>query len=231
MKISFIIPFKSDQGQRERLFKWISKYYLHHFPTSEICTGTCTTFPFSKAEAVNHAARKAKNDIFVIMDADILINPKIIMKSINSLNKYAWIIPYTKVMDLDKKSTFSLINHDPSSFLFKEMKPASSRKSNGGIYIMNRKTFQSVRGFDERFIGWGGEDDAFYAAVCCMEGNPLRMDEEVYHLWHPPSQADQNPYYQKNYTLATRYFKAINNKNKMKEILKESDYFKQKKSK
>ncbi len=50
---------------------------------------------------------------------------------------------------------------------------------------MSRNTFIVAGGFDERFIGWGGDDDAFVHALETLCGNYIKLGREVFHLWHP----------------------------------------------
>jgi predicted glycosyltransferase involved in capsule biosynthesis len=47
-----------------------------------------------------------------------------------------------------------------------------------------RNIFEQVGGFDEKFVGWGGEDNAFWHSCKIVSGEPLRIDGFVYHLWH-----------------------------------------------
>ncbi|MFK4998906.1 galactosyltransferase-related protein [Bacillus sp. N9] len=54
----------------------------------------------------------------------------------------------------------------------------------GGINVVPRKHFETVGGFDERFVGWGGEDDAFAASLNTLCGYVKRLDATIYHLWH-----------------------------------------------
>ena len=55
----------------------------------------------------------------------------------------------------------------------------------GGVNILPRQHFERVAGFDERFQGWGGEDDAFAFSLNHLFGLPFRIDATIFHLWHP----------------------------------------------
>src|ERR1035437_8821162 len=53
------------------------------------------------------------------------------------------------------------------------------------IQIMPREAFITVGGMDERFRGWGGEDQAFLLALNILWGPYRNSPNNVYHLWHP----------------------------------------------
>ena len=56
-------------------------------------------------------------------------------------------------------------------------------------------------GWDERFIGWGGEDDALTYKVQRKRISTLELDEvPALHLWHPRPQAQTlgQPHYAAN---------------------------------
>ncbi len=44
--------------------------------------------------------------------------------------------------------------------------------------------YRTAGGFDPRFVGWGGEDLAFAAALRTIVGEPTRLEASVWHLHH-----------------------------------------------
>lgn len=56
----------------------------------------------------------------------------------------------------------------------------------GGVTLCSADLFHSMNGFDQqRFLGWGGEDDDFYNR-CYVKGLTTRIDSNLLHLHHPP---------------------------------------------
>jgi predicted glycosyltransferase involved in capsule biosynthesis len=90
------------------------------------------------------------------------------------------------------------------------------------VVIVPRDLYEEVGGYDERFVGWGWEDLAFFWACATMAGYD-RVGGAVYHLWHPQSRADtyESPHYRANEELGHRYMEAKWNQTKMRSLLTE----------
>jgi predicted glycosyltransferase involved in capsule biosynthesis len=54
-----------------------------------------------------------------------------------------------------------------------------------GLLVLSREAWEKVGGYDEAFIGWGYEDNAFQASLDRRVGHFDRVDGFVVHLWHP----------------------------------------------
>jgi predicted glycosyltransferase involved in capsule biosynthesis len=187
--LSILIPFNSEIGPRKEAFHWVKRFYETTMPEAEICIGECKSETFSKSQAVNDAAEKATRDIFVIADADIIYDPSLISQSIKLLENHAWVIPYRTVFNLDQETTNQLLNVEPDWPILPTSYTGKQRPQSGwgGINIVPRKHFERVAGFDERFFGWGGEDDAFAFSLNHLCGFVERIDATIFHLWHPPA--------------------------------------------
>lgn len=125
------------------------------------------------------------------------------------------IVPFRMFVDLDVYRTRELLLTEPKWPLSIDV---SDQKRNGmyemfagKINVMKRKTFEKTGGFDERFLGWGGEDDAFVRAVVTLHGPMKKLPHTIYHLWHPPMNYQQNPHGKKNWELLSKYRKAQGN--------------------
>ncbi|MGM0904665.1 MAG: galactosyltransferase-related protein [Bacillota bacterium] len=220
--ISILIPFRSDNGPREYAFQWVLKFYQKVLPDAEICIDGCDTHLFSKSQAVNNAAKKATGNTFVIADADMIYNPQCIELSIPLLKNAGWVIPYTQVLDLSKKSTQNLLATEPNWPINMKLEfTKRTPRTIGGLNIVSRKNFEAIGGWDERFVGWGGADDAFCFAMDTLCGKHKRLEMQMLHLWHEPLKAKGNPNYQSNYSIMKRYHKAYGNIRLMEQIIRE----------
>lgn len=189
--ISVLVPYKPANEYREKNWSWIKRRYEAIMPNAEICIGSDDNEPFSRSIAINNAAKKSTKDIFIIADADIAFNINQIKEALEALNRSPWVIPYSGIRYLDLEKTNELYKKSPSIILkdddFKECPKVNDIKGYkliGGISVVSRKNFEKVGGFDERFIGWCGEDDAFQKALDAVCGQYFRLDTTMWHLYH-----------------------------------------------
>lgn len=101
------------------------------------------------------------------------------LESIKSGEFTRWAVPeeQSKLRAMHAKAIiYGLIGH------------ATKPSFRSGDFSISRDDFERVNGFDERFCGWGCEDDDFGRRLRTAGG---RLDSVlhrtcVYHLWHPP---------------------------------------------
>ncbi|MBM7653825.1 glycosyltransferase [Neobacillus cucumis] len=224
--VSILIPYKPDNGIRDINLNWIKKYYKKFFPHAEICVGISTDELFNRSRAINLAAQQATRNIFVIADGDIFYEPNVIKDSINHLKAAPWVIPFKKIVRISEKNSRSLIKADPTWPLEVtdfEIHYPSEFSHVGGLNIITRDHFMAVGGFDERFKGWGGEDDAFSCAVNTMCGQYKRLNHTIYHLWHPAFAYNSNPNGNNNLMIRELYYQANNDMDKMNQVISGSE--------
>ena len=190
--VSVLIPYKESNEYREKNLSWIKSRYETIMPNAEICIGYYNEEPFSKSAAINNAAKKATRDIFIIADADIAFNIDKIKNAIESLNFSPWLIPYRSLTYIDLEKTNELCKRNPDIRLndadfqgCSKIDIINGYQLIGGINIVPRKYFEKVGGFDERFRGWGGEDDAFQRALDYLCGQHSRLEMTMWHFYHP----------------------------------------------
>ncbi|WP_227937344.1 glycosyltransferase family 2 protein [Alkalihalobacillus deserti] len=224
--VSIIIPFQTDHGPRAEAFEWVKKYYSNVFPEAELCLGIIDESHMNKAKAVNQAVKQATRDLLVIADADVVYDPKIIVESIKLLKKAPWVVPFTELYDVPQQETRKILTKKAKWPI--AIKPKNCHKINwlyegfaGKLIVIPRKHFEAVNGFDERFIGWGGEDDAFSHAVNTICGEFVNLKAKLFHLWHPPAYWTTNPNADENGQLLNRYIAASGNKTEMHQLIQE----------
>tara|TARA_Y100000310_G_C20663127_1_gene805912 strand:- start:2025 stop:2384 length:360 start_codon:yes stop_codon:yes gene_type:complete len=69
----------------------------------------------------------------------------------------------------------------------------------GGGFLCDSELFRRLKGFDESYICWGGEDSQFFdrAARICKILRPSKKVITI-HLWHEPFDKDKHIYEQRN---------------------------------
>ncbi len=225
-RVSVLIPYQSDgNGPRDCALEWVLGYYAKSMPEIELCIGEIsgTEEPFSRSKAINRAYTQATKDIIVIADSDIAYDPYLLKESIALVNSRQWVIPFSRILRLSEDIT-GLVLQQASEWplSIKIDMPAEQASSFvGGFNVLGREAYETVRGYDERFIGWGGEDEAFAYALDTLIGQHVRLDGEMVHLWHPFVGPSGNPNYDSNYALDQRYQKARGHMSAMLNLIHE----------
>ncbi|MFI8686184.1 galactosyltransferase-related protein [Rossellomorea sp. NPDC077527] len=223
INFSIIIPFHSKDPYRQKALSVVMNYYKTFFPKSKIIVASEGNVPYSKSAAINKAVKQAKTELIAIIDADILCPKETMVSGLKLLGIYPLILPYNKVIDLSQHLS-QLIYEKPHISLIHSKLHGKDRLGKkaipvGGINLIKKSCFLKIKGFDERFIGWGGEDDSFVAASDTICGSHKRLNGCIYHLWHPSEKGKGNPYYSKNHLITEEYFNAYNKKEEMMNIL------------
>jgi predicted glycosyltransferase involved in capsule biosynthesis len=212
--IAVVIPFKASNSERVRNLIYNIKYHKKNLPNCKIIIveqDTVTDLKsvnnlvdiyhniqtnndsFRKAYLFNQGYNIAQNnfaaDYIIFLDADCLIE-KSILNNIklyyDYFDKY-FVIPYKrKVYYLSNKETVNFINDDQDNINDNENKDLEGiRNASGGAGIISSKNYYYVGGFDERFKGWGVEDDAFHNKCIGLGISVYRLESDLVHLYHP----------------------------------------------
>lgn len=201
-----IVPFRSDQGHRDKLWNHLKTTYWSTTP-HEIVVGEHLDGPFNRAKAINQAADRDW-DVAVIADSDTWVP----LNQLNAATEMAkttnrLTAAFTAVMELSQPQTSHLLDGEPlpevpdfDRIRTRELETQSS------MLVITRALWDHIGGFDERFKGWGGEDSAMWKAAAILAGPPNRVDGFAYHMWHQPAKDKQRgPTYRRNLNLWSRY--------------------------
>lgn len=222
MKFSLLVPRKPDHGTRDYHWKLIKKRIRKLLPQVEICTGFNRDKLFCRSKAINKAAMKASGDVFIVCDADVIFEPVLIEKIAAVIDLHPWIIPFKRAVFLTKDATKRYIKDGlPAKVEIKESDIERSFRGKGQLMnVMKRECFEAVRGFDERFKGWGLEDFSFCLAMDTICGKHFILDEVIYHLWHPRAKRN-HPHAPQNKQLYLRYLEAADDVTAMQKLISE----------
>lgn len=225
-RVSVLIPYQSDgNGPRDTSFEWVLGFYARMMPEAEVCVGEIADSrePFSRSKAINRAYHQATKDIIVIADSDIVYDPNLLRESITYLNSEQWVIPFSRILRLSKETSHLLLQQESRWPLTVKTETAAEQATAfvGGFNVLGREAYETVGGYDERFVGWGGEDEAFAYALDTLVGHHIRLEGEMVHFWHPFVGPDGNPNYDSNYALYLRYLKARGNHKEMRLLIQE----------
>lgn len=212
-KISILFPFRGDGGWRDRIFEKVLDRYHALLPDAEICIGSSDADPFSRSGARNDAFRQSTGDILLINDADTFctwgslataltlvddgeesfVLPYDVYYNVNEWLTEHWLsVPYS-VADLEHNLSEGGYDH--------RLLTAES-----GVLVVSREAWDSVGGYDENFIGYGWEDNAFVTALTRANGQGLKIPGSAFHLYHAlDGDPFQHPHKEHNRALSQQY--------------------------
>jgi predicted glycosyltransferase involved in capsule biosynthesis len=128
------------------------------------------------------------------------MEPKQLIDSINELQNFEAVNPYSKIIDLSpeevKMNIFDIFKIDRSG-----RGDNDNQKINfsGGILCVRKDSMINIGAWDEKFISWGCEDN-FVTDKIFRFLKHKQMNNKAYHLWHPPTIPDYT-HYQNNLKL------------------------------
>lgn len=222
MKISIIIPYRADFGPRDNLWSQNYKRYRSLLPRLELIVGIDQSRYFCKARAVNNAAKLAQGDVFFIADSDVVFDIDLIDRVEQASASHPWIVPFTYGRRLTLDATRRLVEQGLPAKLPVSQEDFIEAINYPGVLlnVVSKEAFWDVKGYDERFIGWGGEDEAFAAALDTICGLHYRLEGDIYHLWHPPA-VPEPELYSNNFNRYQLYRSAYQNLDQMRSLIDE----------
>lgn len=221
MSVAVIVPWHPTAA-RERVFEFVHERLalLHDWPVIEACWE-----PWSKPRAVNFAAERTDADVLVVCDADCLVSPLALNAAVSAVQEgAAWAVPHRLVYRLTYDVTAGVLQGPPSVhpgvLAPREVQRAPYEGlPGGGLFVVSRKAWETVGGFDPRFEGWGSEDASLGYALDTLAGLHVRGQVALWHLYHP--QQDKTTAMDESQRLEARYLAANGDPEAMRALVAE----------
>lgn len=208
MRTVVLVPYRPDGGHRDRIWTYLRRTVWHG---KYVQVGEHTNGPFNRAKALNQAA-DCDWDVAVIADADTWVPDRQLDSAILTARATGKLVAaFNAVVELDKPATTAILTgrHALTDSHTCERIRLKGSETQSSMLAVTRQLWDRIGGFDERFCGWGAEDQAFWHAAGLLAGEPGRINGNAYHLWHPPAaQKFRGPEYQRNVELWRRYQQA-----------------------
>lgn len=180
--IECIVVEQSVRPEIERaLPRWVR--YLH------------TPFPpeaaYCRSATFNAGARLARGGILVLHDNDMVVPERYAAEVASRATEgWAFIDP--------KRFTFYLGEYDTRGVfaegtLWGDGAVTVVQNARGGSIAASRDAYFAIGGFDEAFVGWGGEDVDFWERAAAHGGVYTFGYLPLIHLWHPPQTGKAQP--------------------------------------
>ena len=234
--LSYIITYRSDDEARRANLEAVLAW-LRQFPDVEILiveqarTPTLTDLilpehgtyrhvinpgPFNKGWGLNIGFQHSTGRVVAFGDADMLMGAAALRESFELCRTtYEAVKPYDQLIDLTPEETQPILaGHQPK--IARDGQPPNREGQGeyicfcGGLFVMQRAVFERLGGFDEKFVGWGCEDDALTIKVQALSHNTHTLSgHTAYHLWHAqsPQRRAGQPFYARNAARLRQYQK------------------------
>lgn len=204
--VTVVLPFKPDHGPRDRALAFVREWYARHFPAWEIKVGVDNRGgPWSKGAATREALRTAHGRILVVADADCLCDPAALARAVEAVEHGApWAIPHRLVYRLEERETSEWFADGvdrpmvPPAEATSLMRQPYVGYAGGGMIVVRRDRWAALGGFPSEFVGWGCEDEAIAEVLTTCLGEPVRLDADLVHFWHPKGMRTQSAEYAVN---------------------------------
>lgn len=232
--VSVLVPLRVD-GDVHRMAAWdhVRHHYAREHPEWEIVPGYVplaedgSQGPWSKGAALRDARGKARGTVFVIADADSIVDPTALEDAVDLVasGEAGWVQPYTWVRRFDERTTRHLYEQRALPKHPRYERGAYKSVRGGGVVVTTAKAYDVVGGVDPRFIGWGGEDIAFGFMLDALASPSRTLDGDLAHLWHPHAagKTRNRPPTPASAALLDRYRQARQNPDTLRALLAERE--------
>jgi hypothetical protein len=141
--------------------------------------------PYCRSWAFNIAVGHARSDILVLHDNDVLIPERYAYEAVQRVTEgYSFV---------DLKRFIFYLHTDATARVFVTGVPPRGvpalvvQNLDGGLSLVARRdAYESIGGFDESYVGWGGEDNDFIDRAGFAGGVYRFGYLPMLHLEHPP---------------------------------------------
>lgn len=235
MQFSYVITYRSDQEIRAAnlfaVLRWLFEIRdievvlveQDRGPqlTIDALPANCTYHfvhnqgPFNKAWGLNVGFRKSSGAVVGFGDADMVMNTDALMSSYERCrSEFEAMKPYGQHVDLTQEESESVrggnwtFNPDRKGVPRNREGIGESVCFCGGLFLIRRGVYEDLGGFDEQFLGWGGEDDAMTSKLSRLgKLSGSATDQIACHLWHERDIAARyfHPHYQHNVARVNWY--------------------------
>ena len=149
---------------------------------------------FNRSWAFNYASKNTTKKTLVFADADIFLEKEGFIECFNATNDFEAITP--------NKLEISNVSIDQDTNEIQFLNERKLHSFAGGMLIVTRDAFEKIGGWDERFEGWGGEDDALTHVVYNrLKSKSFNLPN--FHIDHPHEfiTGNNHPQYESNKAL------------------------------
>ena len=168
-----------EQGPKQDLMKILPDWVVYRYcPTNK-------NEPYSRSRAFNHGASSSNASFLVFHDGDLLVPERYSDEMLARRSEGYDVVNIKRfIFFINEIGTCRLID-DPNCDISGYLAVVMQNAKGGGSIGVKRTAFESIGGFDDRFVGWGGEDNEFWDRACTRPVYDFGYIPLI-HLWHRP---------------------------------------------
>lgn len=185
--VPVLVPRRADHGHRDRLWRFLQAEFWGPLGY-RVVEGHHVEGPFNRSLALNLAANLAGNwDVALVVDSDAWVPSERVAEAIDTARSTGRLVSaFTEVHEVDQPTTETILRNgltEPPAIGVEKVRTRAI-ETQSLMLAVPRNAWEQVRGFDEGFIGYGGDDNAFWRACELTTGEPIRLNGPAWHLWH-----------------------------------------------
>ncbi|MFT5136830.1 MAG: hypothetical protein ACI8XV_001867 [Arenicella sp.] len=170
---------------------------------------------FNKSWGLNIAASHASCERLMFADSDMLISATALDEVTELMDDGTDAVnPYSVLVDLTQQESQLLLAQAHAVQISRTEEQVNRQSIGqhppfcGGAFALTRALYDSTGGMDERFEGWGAEDDAMSKRVDFFATKMVTLEHMAHHLWHEASEnVSLHPQsYIRNLSLLSMYY-------------------------
>jgi predicted glycosyltransferase involved in capsule biosynthesis len=195
MRQQLILPWR-DAGceYRRKHFEYLHDFYSREF---DVVVGD-NEGDFNRSGARNAGVAQSNSEVAVIVDADNYIPIDQIKLAVKYARRRRGLVKPSKFFGyLTEQATHQFYENDAIVKSDNMYMNAPVMDFSGGAYVIRKDIYQDIGGFDEGFVGYGAEDDAFHALCTRKLGSISYVGGMNYHLYHPAYRVTSRENYQR----------------------------------
>jgi GT2 family glycosyltransferase len=147
--------------------------------------------PYNRGWAFNVGVRAARGSLMILHDNDLLV-PADYARSTVALHDEGWEI-------IDPKRFIFYIDREPTEGMLRShaippglvTRTVTQNLPAGASFVADRAAYLEIGGFDETYVGWGGEDNEFSTRAATRRCWAFGYAPLI-HLWHAPQPEKEN---------------------------------------
>lgn len=221
--VDLIVPYRPGDDLRHAHAEKLWDLWDRYFPSMKKYVGVHeeTEGLWNKAIATDRAAGRGDGEVLVVADADVWVEPSYVWQAVKLVHGgKPWVIPHQLVHRLNLQSTDAWLAGEPGPLRY-DRRPYLGVVG-GGMFVISRKGWDEIGGFDPRFRGHSGEDISFGYVADRLLGTHTRLKGDLIHLYHDPQLSkDDDRITGPNQALMREYAQARHSKQALRRLVLE----------